>query len=394
MTTHGYHDSKDSHLKRLRRIEGQIRGLQRMVEDDKYCIDILTQVSAATKALQSFSLELLDEHLEHCVVDAARRAAPRPTRRSARPPRRSPGWSAADRPDSGTPIRRALRSASTRVRDDRPMTDVTTVPAPLPLHWQTLDRRHRGSGREARRAAVRRSRRRRLAGPAAPGWDGDVHGVTGIADAGAVRSSGACPYHAAWGQQFVDDGGSLDELRAALPERMGVPTHVVYRGVCRWAVDVPPASVLPDAGEWLPAADPRVPDWLKPFGGDVLVVLDDDVYVAGVGLKHHDQHGEEISVGTEEAARGRAWPGDWSRRRPGPCSRGGSCRRTCTTPPTSPPRRSPTLRASRTAAGRCSVCSARSAPAASRPAACAGSRSSPPVLRTEAGSPSGRWHAP
>ena len=70
---HGYADNKAAHLKRLRRIEGQIRGLQRMVEDDKYCIDILTQVSAATKALQSFSLELLDEHLEHCVVDAARR---------------------------------------------------------------------------------------------------------------------------------------------------------------------------------------------------------------------------------------------------------------------------------------------------------------------------------
>jgi DNA-binding FrmR family transcriptional regulator len=70
---HGYTAEKSSHLKRLRRIEGQIRGLQRMVEEDKYCIDILTQVSAATKALQSFSLELLDEHLEHCVVDAARR---------------------------------------------------------------------------------------------------------------------------------------------------------------------------------------------------------------------------------------------------------------------------------------------------------------------------------
>ena len=75
-THHGYHDQKDSHLKRLRRIEGQVRGLQRMVEEDKYCIDILTQVSAATKALQSFSLELLEEHLEHCVVDAARKGGP------------------------------------------------------------------------------------------------------------------------------------------------------------------------------------------------------------------------------------------------------------------------------------------------------------------------------
>lgn len=67
---HGYSQNKDDYLKRLRRIEGQIRGLQRMVEDDKYCIDILTQVSAATKALQSVALGLLDEHLTHCVAQA------------------------------------------------------------------------------------------------------------------------------------------------------------------------------------------------------------------------------------------------------------------------------------------------------------------------------------
>ncbi|MEU2156622.1 metal-sensitive transcriptional regulator [Streptomyces sp. NPDC019396] len=68
---HGYHEQKDEHLKRLRRIEGQIRGLQRMVAEDTYCIDILTQVSASTKALQSFALQLLEEHLRHCVADAA-----------------------------------------------------------------------------------------------------------------------------------------------------------------------------------------------------------------------------------------------------------------------------------------------------------------------------------
>ncbi|WP_322766790.1 metal-sensitive transcriptional regulator [Frankia sp. Cr1] len=68
---HGYIGNKDDHLKRLRRIEGQIRGLQRMVEQEEYCIDILTQVSAATKALQSVALGLLDEHLTHCVVRAA-----------------------------------------------------------------------------------------------------------------------------------------------------------------------------------------------------------------------------------------------------------------------------------------------------------------------------------
>lgn len=68
---HGYTPRKDAHLKRLRRIEGQVRGLQRMIDEDKYCIDILTQVSAATRALQAFSLELLDEHLNHCVRHAA-----------------------------------------------------------------------------------------------------------------------------------------------------------------------------------------------------------------------------------------------------------------------------------------------------------------------------------
>ena len=67
---HGYIHNKDDYLKRLRRIEGQARGLQRMVEEEQYCIDILTQVSAMTKALQSVSLGLLDEHLRHCVVQA------------------------------------------------------------------------------------------------------------------------------------------------------------------------------------------------------------------------------------------------------------------------------------------------------------------------------------
>jgi CsoR family transcriptional regulator, copper-sensing transcriptional repressor len=75
-TIPGYSDSKDAQLKRLRRIEGQIRGLQRMVEEDKYCIDVLTQVSAATRALQSFSLGLLEEHLGHCVVEAAKQGGP------------------------------------------------------------------------------------------------------------------------------------------------------------------------------------------------------------------------------------------------------------------------------------------------------------------------------
>lgn len=68
---HGYISNKVDYLKRLRRIEGQARGLQGMVEDEKYCIDILTQVSAMTSALKSVSLGLLTDHLRHCVMDAA-----------------------------------------------------------------------------------------------------------------------------------------------------------------------------------------------------------------------------------------------------------------------------------------------------------------------------------
>jgi DNA-binding FrmR family transcriptional regulator len=66
----GYVETKPELMKRLRRIEGQVRGIQRMVDEDKYCIDVLTQVSAITKALQAVALSLLDEHLEHCVRDA------------------------------------------------------------------------------------------------------------------------------------------------------------------------------------------------------------------------------------------------------------------------------------------------------------------------------------
>jgi DNA-binding FrmR family transcriptional regulator len=67
---YGYAENKHNYLKRLRRIEGQVRGLQRMVDEDKYCIDILTQVSAATKALQAVAVGLLEDHLGHCVAEA------------------------------------------------------------------------------------------------------------------------------------------------------------------------------------------------------------------------------------------------------------------------------------------------------------------------------------
>ena len=72
----GYEEDKAKLLARLRRIEGQVRGLQSMVEEDRYCIDVLTQVSACTKALQAVALELLDDHLSHCVSDAIESGGP------------------------------------------------------------------------------------------------------------------------------------------------------------------------------------------------------------------------------------------------------------------------------------------------------------------------------
>jgi DNA-binding FrmR family transcriptional regulator len=72
----GYAEHKEAHLVRLRRIEGQVRGISRMVEQDQYCIDVLTQLSAVTRALQSVALGLLDEHMSHCLVEAARAGGP------------------------------------------------------------------------------------------------------------------------------------------------------------------------------------------------------------------------------------------------------------------------------------------------------------------------------
>lgn len=75
-SSHGYIQDKRGYLNRLRRIEGQARGISRMVDEDAYCIDILTQISALTSALENVALGLLDDHLHHCVLDAARTGSP------------------------------------------------------------------------------------------------------------------------------------------------------------------------------------------------------------------------------------------------------------------------------------------------------------------------------
>jgi CsoR family transcriptional regulator, copper-sensing transcriptional repressor len=73
---HGYTEDKDAYLRRLRKVEGQVRGLQRMVEEDVYCIDVLTQVAAVTRALQAVALGLLEDHLGHCVTSAIEQGGP------------------------------------------------------------------------------------------------------------------------------------------------------------------------------------------------------------------------------------------------------------------------------------------------------------------------------
>lgn len=75
-SVHGYTSDKDAYLARLRRVEGQVRGLQRMVDEDAYCIDVLTQVSAVTKALQTVALGLMEDHLGHCVAQAVTEGGP------------------------------------------------------------------------------------------------------------------------------------------------------------------------------------------------------------------------------------------------------------------------------------------------------------------------------
>jgi GNAT superfamily N-acetyltransferase len=133
-----------------------------------------------------------------------------------------------------------------------------------------------------------------------PGWDGSVAPVVGVATAAGDAVVGVCPQIAQAATRVAADG-DLAVLLGAMPSLLG-RRGIAGQGVFRWTTT---PTDLPDVGIWIPHDDPRVPEWLWPFGGDVLVVLDGDRYVAGVGIKKHDAFGNEISVGTEEAARGR-----------------------------------------------------------------------------------------
>lgn len=133
-----------------------------------------------------------------------------------------------------------------------------------------------------------------------PGWDGQVHPVVGVrSPEGTVLSLPPAVVDEA---RAVAEAGGLDELARRLGPLLGRPGARLGRAVFRWSESPAP---LADAGIWLPVDDERVPAWLYPFGGQVLVVLIDGEYAAGVGIKHHGRFGEELAVGTESRFSGR-----------------------------------------------------------------------------------------
>lgn len=136
-----------------------------------------------------------------------------------------------------------------------------------------------------------------------PGWDGRVHPLIGVVSPGGAVLSVAPdrvePVRDVVGQRgVIRIGEVLPHLRVALDL---LDAHTI-NGVFRWTAHPTP---MHKAGEWFSAEDPAVPPWLKPFGGEALLAMEDGAYIGGVGLKRHDRTGEEIAVGTEERARGK-----------------------------------------------------------------------------------------
>jgi GNAT superfamily N-acetyltransferase len=131
-----------------------------------------------------------------------------------------------------------------------------------------------------------------------PGWDGSIRQVVGVADGEA----GVLSVPPSAEVEVRTAVSTWEEMRANLPRVMGRPNARVYSGTFRWSTE--PAD-LPDAGVWVPWDDPRVPQWLHPFGGSALIAFEGGHYAAGVGIKRHNPAGMEISVGTEPAFRGK-----------------------------------------------------------------------------------------
>ena len=170
---------------------------------------------------------------------------------------------------------------------------------PLPDEGEVLDRLHRhlrtwlGAWPPASKVTVVGCDCRVNAG-----WDGTVRPFAGVTTPeGAVLSVPPDRVDAVRGA-----GDTLNDILDAVPETLGHPGAVVGRGVYRYSVSPAPT---PPIGDWVPAEDPDVPAWLRPFGGRVLVVREDGKYVAGLGIKRHDELGLEVAVATDEAWRGR-----------------------------------------------------------------------------------------
>jgi len=131
-----------------------------------------------------------------------------------------------------------------------------------------------------------------------PGWDGAIREVVGVVmpESGVISVP---PYRAEVVRARVRGWDTVD---TDLPAALGHPEAHAFLGKFRWSTA---PTELPDAGEWLDVSDPRVPPWLHPFGGQVLVTLIDGRYAAGVGIKKHNDAGLELSVGTENEHRGK-----------------------------------------------------------------------------------------
>lgn len=170
---------------------------------------------------------------------------------------------------------------------------------PLPAEDEVVDRLHRhlrswlGAWPPTAEVTIVGSARR-----SEPGWDGAIRPLAGVSTPeGTVLSVAPDRLDVARAA-----GSALDAVLEALPEALGQPGGAVGRGVYRYSVA--PPNVDP-VGDWVPADDPDVPAWLRPFGGKVLVVRENGQYVAGLGIKRHDELGQEVAVATEEQWRGR-----------------------------------------------------------------------------------------
>ncbi|HVL07134.1 MAG TPA: GNAT family N-acetyltransferase, partial [Acidimicrobiales bacterium] len=175
----------------------------------------------------------------------------------------------------------------------------TDLDGPLPGEEEVLDRLHRhlrrwlGAWPPTSMVAVVGCDCR-----TAPGWDGVVRPFAGVeTPEGTILS---VPPETVEAVRAA--GATLEEILDGVPEAIGQPGAVVGKGVYRYALA--PADIEP-IGEWVPAEAPDVPAWLRPFGGEVLVVRDEGKYVAGLGIKRHDRLGMEVAVATDEAWRGR-----------------------------------------------------------------------------------------